>query len=147
MTTDAQEWMDVSGWHKGYDEHDARTAAAAWAEAEKNITEYRLGMARLVGKPGSREHQIKATYEIEVWARFREPQTRGPKPRVEYDGNTYTCKAWKVEIPDFDQMDRTDVLFWLLHNTIPQGYSKPKPLAGLAGVVGVSVRGEATGGA
>lgn len=67
--------------------------------------------------------------------------TRGPKPRVTYNGETYTCKRWKVEIPDFDQMDRTDVLFWLLRNTIPQGYSRAtNPLAGLGSVIKVSSR-------
>lgn len=47
--------------------------------------------------------------------------SRGPKPVVEYDGRTYTCKRWKVEIPDLVAMDRTGALIWLNQNTIPTG--------------------------
>ncbi len=62
--------------------------------------------------------------------------SRGPKPRVEHKGITYTCKAWSVEIPDLSAMTGIEASMWLLRNTIPQGYSKPRPnLAGINVVV------------
>lgn len=61
--------------------------------------------------------------------------SRGPKPTVKYDGKTYTCKAWKVEIPDLDAMDRTGALIWLLRNTVPRGYSRPQPRLPSIGLV------------
>ncbi len=55
---------------------------------------------------------------------------RGPKPRVEHDGKVYTCRAWKVTVPDLAAMDGTGALVWLLRNTIPTGNgirSTPEP--------------------
>lgn len=46
---------------------------------------------------------------------------RGPKPRVEYDGKTYTARAWHVDIPDLNAMTRTAALLWIMRNTIPTG--------------------------
>ena len=63
---------------------------------------------------------------------------RGPKPTVWYDGNTYKCRSYTVEIPDLDSMERLAALGWICRNTYPTGYSKPNPLAGLGGVVSVS---------
>lgn len=55
---------------------------------------------------------------------------RGPKPRVEYRGQTYTCRKWLVEIPDLEAIGRSAALLWLIQNTIPTGVgirSAPKP--------------------
>jgi hypothetical protein len=52
---------------------------------------------------------------------------RGPKPRITYDGKTYTARRWSVEIPDLAAMDRLAALVWLAQNTTPTGYSRPKP--------------------
>lgn len=65
---------------------------------------------------------------------------RGPKPQVEYDGKTYSCRCWNVEIPDLSAMDRFDALQWLCRETTPRGYSKPNPLAGLGDIISVSIR-------
>ncbi|SHT14204.1 Uncharacterised protein [Mycobacteroides abscessus subsp. abscessus] len=46
---------------------------------------------------------------------------RGPKPRVEYGGRTYTTRKWSVEIPDLYAMDSLAALVWLNQNTIPTG--------------------------
>jgi hypothetical protein len=65
---------------------------------------------------------------------------RGPKPRVTYNGRTYTCRAWKVEIPDLDAMDRTGALVWLNQNTTPTGAgirTKPNPLAGMGSILAI----------
>lgn len=79
---------------------------------------------------------IEAAHEVAPAPKRR--ASRGPKPVVTYQGASYTCKAWKVEIPDLDAMERTEALFWLLRNTIPKGVSnRPAPpnLAGLNLVV------------
>jgi len=52
---------------------------------------------------------------------------RGPKPVVEYDGKTYTCKAYNAEIPDLPTLSRFEALGWLLRNTTPKGYSHYVP--------------------
>lgn len=65
-------------------------------------------------------------------------QIRGPMPRVTYDGDTYCLTSRKTVIPDFTKMSRTSVLFWILRNTRPRGYSKPNPLAGFAGAITVN---------
>ena len=59
---------------------------------------------------------------------------RGPKPTVEYDGMVYTCKAWKVEIPDLEAETRIGALVWLNRNTIPKGLSNRPPAPNLAGL-------------
>lgn len=62
----------------------------------------------------------------------------GPKPRVTFDGRTYVCKSYKVEIPNFEAIGRHASLTWLIANTYPTGYSRvTNPLAGFAGVVSV----------
>jgi hypothetical protein len=64
------------------------------------------------------------------------PSKRGPKPRITYDGKTYTARRWSVDIPDLDSMDRLSALAWLVANTTPTGYSRPKPnLSGINLVV------------
>lgn len=62
------------------------------------------------------------------------------KPTVEWEGKLYKVKSVKTEIPDFTTMEHMSVTLWMLHNTYPRGYSKPNPLAGLAGVISVSTR-------
>ncbi len=62
---------------------------------------------------------------------------RKPKRTVTFEGRTYKVKSDKIEIPDFDQMDRTAVLMWMLKHTYPRGYGKPNPLAGLGGIVSI----------
>ena len=43
------------------------------------------------------------------------------KRRVSYDGDTCTVRSDKIEIPDFDQMDRFAVLIWLNKHTYATG--------------------------
>ena len=57
------------------------------------------------------------------------------KREVSFDGRTYKVRSDSIEIPNFDQMSRFDVLKWLLQNTYARGYSKPNPLQGLGEVV------------
>ena len=58
----------------------------------------------------------------------------GPKPRVEYDGNTYVAKSYNVEIPDFSEMSRIEALVWLNKNTYKRGHSTKPPAPNLAGL-------------
>ena len=67
----AMKWENVTGWHKGYDEDDARQAATEWAEAEPNIMAFEVGAATPVNGAGSREHGFKASYSVVVMAQFR----------------------------------------------------------------------------
>lgn len=54
---------------------------------------------------------------------------------VSYDGSTYKVRSNTITIPDFTQMDRTAILFWLYRHTYARGYSKPHPLQGLSGAI------------
>lgn len=66
---------------------------------------------------------------------------RGPKPRVEYDGRVYSCKRYKVEIPDLQAMSRVEALQWLCRETTPTGWSKaPSPLRGMGGAISLVVK-------
>ena len=68
---------------------------------------------------------------------------RGPKPRVTYDGKTYTVRSYKTEIPDLAAMDRIAALIWLNQNTYPYGpgiRTRPNPLAGLGNAIRLDVR-------
>ena len=49
---------------------------------------------------------------------------RGPKPTVEYEGVTYSCRRYNVEIPDLTAMTRIEALVWLNQNTVKRGYSR-----------------------
>ncbi len=60
---------------------------------------------------------------------------RGPKPQIEFDGQCYSVRGYKAEIPDLRAMPRFDALRWLISNTTPRGYSKPNPLAGIGGAI------------
>lgn len=62
------------------------------------------------------------------------------KREVTYDGSTYKVRSDKIEIPDFTQMERFAVLSWMCNHTYPRGYSKPNPLRGFGGTIGLSVR-------
>jgi hypothetical protein len=60
---------------------------------------------------------------------------RGPKPTVTYDGRTYTCRRWKVQIPDLEAMTRLEAHVWLLQNTVPTGAGiRTEPTPNLAGL-------------
>ena len=48
---------------------------------------------------------------------------RGQKPRVTYNGRTYVCKSYTVEIPILAGMERFAALLWLNKNTYPRGTS------------------------
>lgn len=63
---------------------------------------------------------------------------RNAMPVVEYDGQTYSLRSRKLNVPKFDEMDRMKVLIWLSRYTYARGYSKPKPLAGLGGAIKVN---------
>lgn len=59
---------------------------------------------------------------------------RGPKPKVEYDGQVYSCRSYNVEIPDLAAMTRTAALLWLIQNTVKRGHSTKPPAPNLAGL-------------
>lgn len=54
---------------------------------------------------------------------------------VEYDGKLYKVRGTKVEIPDLAALDRFTALQWLCRHTYARGFSRPNPLAGLAGAI------------
>jgi len=61
------------------------------------------------------------------------------KREVSYDGSTYKVRSDKIEIPDFTQMERLEVLLWMCRHTYPRGHSKPNRLQGLSSVINLSV--------
>lgn len=63
---------------------------------------------------------------------------RNPKREVEWDGRCYKVKSDKIAIPDLKTLPRFTALTWLCSNTYRTGYSRPNPLAGLAGAISVS---------
>ncbi len=66
-----------------------------------------------------------------------------PKREVSYDGCTYKVRSNKIEIPDFDQMERMAVLVWLNRNTYPIGVgirTRPNPLQGIGGAISVKTK-------
>lgn len=68
-------------------------------------------------------------------------RSRGPKPRVSYRGRSYTCRRWKVEVPDLDSMDHTAALMWLNQHTIPTGRGiRTTPTPYLGGYPGLRVK-------
>ncbi|MCW2721191.1 hypothetical protein [Pseudonocardia sp.] len=60
-----------------------------------------------------------------------------PKRIAFYEGRSYKVKSDRIEIPNFEQMERMAVLQWMLRNTYPRGYGKPNPLAGMGGILRV----------
>lgn len=58
-----------------------------------------------------------------------------PMPTVEYDGKVYCLTSRKTVVPDLSKMERLTALVWICQHTRGRGYSKPNPLAGLAGVI------------
>jgi hypothetical protein len=62
--------------------------------------------------------------------------TKTPARTVTFRDMTYKVRG-KVEIPDLAGMGRFEALMWLNRHTYARGYSRPNPLAGLAGVVSV----------
>lgn len=60
---------------------------------------------------------------------------RKPKREVSFDGITYKVRSDTIEIPDFTQMSRFEVLQWLCRHTYGRGYSKPNPLQGFGGAI------------
>jgi len=58
---------------------------------------------------------------------------------VTFLGATYKVRG-AVEIPNLDAMDRIGARMWLCRHTYARGYSRPNPLAGLAGAITVSAR-------
>ena len=66
------------------------------------------------------------------------------KREVSYDGSTCKVRSDKIEIPDFEQMDRFAVLIWLNKHTYPTGAgirTKPNPLQGLGSAIKVNMEG------
>ena len=59
----------------------------------------------------------------------------------EYDGQVYALRNRSTVVPDLTAMTRSAVLIWLNQNTVPRGRLRENPLAGLAGVIGVSSGG------
>jgi len=62
------------------------------------------------------------------------------KREVSYDGSTYKVRSDTIQIPDFAQMERFEVLTWMCRYTYARGYSSHNPLRGLGGAVSLSVR-------
>lgn len=60
------------------------------------------------------------------------------KREVEWNGRFYKVKSSKIVIPDLSKMERFAALLWLNANTYARGYSRPNPLAGLAGAVTIN---------
>jgi hypothetical protein len=61
------------------------------------------------------------------------------KREVSYDGSTYKVRSDTIEIPDFTQMERTEVLLWMCRHTYGRGYSKPNLLQGIGGEISLQV--------
>jgi hypothetical protein len=59
------------------------------------------------------------------------------KREVSYDDSTYKVRSDAIEIPDFTQMGRTEVLLWMCRHTYGRGYSKPNPLQGFSEAISV----------
>lgn len=57
------------------------------------------------------------------------------KRTVTFDGMTSKVRSDKIAIPDLQSMNRFAALQWLIRHTYATGYSKPNPLAGLAGAI------------
>lgn len=65
------------------------------------------------------------------------------KRSVSYDGDTFKVRSDKVEIPNFELMDRMGVLIWLNQHTYARGYGTRtpyNPLQGLGGVINLNTR-------
>jgi hypothetical protein len=62
------------------------------------------------------------------------------KRTVTYDGNTYSVRSDRIDVPDLDTMTRTAALQWLCRHTYARGHSRPRPLAGLGGAITVRTR-------
>jgi hypothetical protein len=55
---------------------------------------------------------------------------------VTFDGQSYKVRSTKIDIPDFDSMNRMAVLAWLNRHTYPRGYSRARsPLEGMGEVL------------
>ena len=82
----------------------------------------------------------RAAWHEESFKRMQQAAAR-KKPTVAYDGNTYTVRSRRTEIPDLAAMDRMAALVWLNQNTYAKvNHRKPNPLAGLGDVISVNVR-------
>ena len=80
-------------------------------------------------------------YDVDEVSSGGHGHARGPMPRVEYDGQVYALRNRSTVVPDLTAMTRSAVLIWLNQNTVPRGRLRENPLAGLAGVIGVSSGG------
>jgi len=63
-----------------------------------------------------------------------------PKRTVEWDGQFYKVRSDNIDIPDLKAMSRFAALTWLCANTYARGYSRPNPLAGMAGAIKIVAR-------
>ncbi|SIC87104.1 hypothetical protein [Mycobacteroides abscessus] len=59
---------------------------------------------------------------------------RGPKPVVEYDGQTYSARKYDIEVPDLDSLSRLEALVWLNQYTCKRGHSTKAPEPNLRGL-------------
>lgn len=59
------------------------------------------------------------------------------KRSITYDGQTYKVRSGSVQIPDFEKLDRLEILLWINRHTYARGRStvKSNPLAGYGGTV------------
>jgi len=63
---------------------------------------------------------------------------RTPKREIEWEGRWYKVRSNKIDIPDLRNLPRFDALTWICRETYPRGYSRPNPLAGLAGAISIT---------
>ncbi len=60
---------------------------------------------------------------------------RGPKPVIEYDGQTYSARKYDIEVPDLDSLSRLEALIWLNQYTCKRGHSTKAPEPNLCGLI------------
>lgn len=48
--------------------------------------------------------------------------SKGPKPTVEWNGKTYSLRAYSTAIPDLSAMSSLAATVWIAQNTTPRGH-------------------------
>ncbi|MDX1887926.1 hypothetical protein [Mycolicibacterium sp. 120270] len=79
-------------------------------------------------------YELEETGHMEGGKDRSMPTSRGPKPVVEYEGQTYTARRYGVDVPDLYAMTRLQALVWLNQNTYKRGHSTKTPTPNLAGL-------------
>lgn len=50
--------------------------------------------------------------------------SKGPKPTIEWNGSTYSLRAYSTVIPDLASMSPLSASVWINQNTTARGYSR-----------------------